>query len=260
MNHSEHVERNREQWDTWAPSYVDAGERNWQAHEPSWGIWSIPESDAQLFRGIERFAGVETLELGCGTGYVSAWLARAGATATGIDISANQLATARRLQTQHSLTSMTFIEASGEQLPFEDESFNLAISEYGVCLWCDPYRWVPEASRVLRPGGELIFLTNGLLSTLCAHPKDGRDTTTLQRPLFGLHANEWPHDASDNSVEFHLPHGEWIRLLHEHGLQVEALIELQRPDHATTTYSWADPSWAQEWPCEEVWIARKKAT
>lgn len=130
---------------------------------------------------------------------------------------------------------VTFVHGSGEALPFADASFDLAISEYGVCLWCDPYRWVPEAARVLRPGGELIFLTNGLLSVLCMDEAGTATTTTLHRPLFGLRAQEWPDDDGDDSVEFHLPHGEWIRLLHEHGLQVERLTELRAPevrDHA----------------------------
>jgi len=35
------------------------------------------------------------------------------------------------------------------------------ISEYGASIWCDPYRWIPEASRLLRPGGDLVFLVNG---------------------------------------------------------------------------------------------------
>jgi hypothetical protein len=32
--------------------------------------------------------------------------------------------------------------------------------EYGAAIWCDPYRWIPEAARLLRPGGELLFLGN----------------------------------------------------------------------------------------------------
>ena len=41
---------------------------------------------------------------------------------------------------------------NAEQTPFPDESFDLAISEYGASIWCDPYRWIPEAARLLRPG------------------------------------------------------------------------------------------------------------
>ena len=59
---------------------------------------------------------------------------------------------------------MELIEANAEDVPLPDASFDLAISEYGASIWCDPYKWIPEAARLLRPGGELIFLRN---STLC---------------------------------------------------------------------------------------------
>jgi SAM-dependent methyltransferase len=258
MDLTEHAARNRAQWDEWATEYVEPARRNWAASEPTWGIWQIPEADAQLFGtpGIERFAGADALELGCGAGYVSAWLARAGARVTGIDISPGQLATARELQREHGLDEITFLEASGEQVPLPDASFDLVISEYGACLWADPYLWVPEAARLLRPGGELIFLTNGLLGVLC-WDAEGNHTQQLQRPLFGLHRVEWPDDDADDSVEFHLPHGEWIRLLAEHGFRVERLLELQAPEGARTRYGWAKPEWSRSWPSEEAWVARK---
>ena len=38
-------------------------------------------------------------------------------------------------------------------VPLPDASFDLAVSEYGASLWADPYKWIPEAARLLRPGG-----------------------------------------------------------------------------------------------------------
>ena len=72
----EHVQRNREAWDKWSPEWVDRGRRGWSA-EPSWGIFGIPETELRLLP--DDLAGLDTIELGCGTGYVSAWLARRGA-------------------------------------------------------------------------------------------------------------------------------------------------------------------------------------
>ncbi|GAA5180131.1 hypothetical protein GCM10023322_11730 [Rugosimonospora acidiphila] len=40
-----------------------------------------------------------------------------------------------------------------EAVPYEDDAFGFAISEYGAALWCDPYLWIPEAARILVPGG-----------------------------------------------------------------------------------------------------------
>ena len=50
------------------------------------------------------------------------------------------------------LGNIEFVQADAQALPFPDESFDLAISEYGASIWADPYRWIPEAARVLRPG------------------------------------------------------------------------------------------------------------
>ena len=96
-------------------------------------------------------AGLDVIELGCGTGYVSAWLARRGARPVGIDNSEAQLATARRFQREFEL-EFPLLHGNAEEVPFPDQSFDLAISEYGASIWCDPYRWIPEAARLLRPG------------------------------------------------------------------------------------------------------------
>jgi SAM-dependent methyltransferase len=199
-------------------------------------------------------AGLDVIELGCGTGYVSAWLARRGARPVGIDNSEAQLETAKRFQREFGL-EFPLLHGNAEEVPFSDASFDLAISEYGASIWCDPYRWIPEAARLLRPGGGLIFLVNAVLAMLCA-PDDEEEPASdrLLRPYFGMHRFEWP---GDDSVEFHLPHGEMIALLRRSGFEVEELIEIRPPDGSTTRYPYMSLEWAQRWPCEEVWKARK---
>ena len=59
-------------------------------------------------------------------------------------------------------------------MPLPDASFDFAISEYGASIWCDPYEWIPEAARLLRPGGRLVFLVNAPLIMLCG-PDDEDD-------------------------------------------------------------------------------------
>src|SRR5690348_9558654 len=112
-------------------------------------------------------AGLDVIELGCGTAYVSAWLARRGARPVGIDNSEAQLATAKRFQREFRL-EFPLVHGNAEEVPFPDGSFDLAISEYGASIWCDPYLWIPEAARLLRPEGRLVFLVNGALLMLCA--------------------------------------------------------------------------------------------
>jgi SAM-dependent methyltransferase len=248
----EYVRRNREAWDGFAADYVPSGERNWAADEPSWGVWSVPESLLHVLPA--DLAGRDAIELGCGTGYVSAWMARRGARVTGIDNSPAQLETARRLQGDHGL-DFPLLLGNAERVPLPDASFDVAISEYGASIWADPYRWVPEAARLLRPGGELIFLVNGLIFMLAVpDEEDVPAGDRLLRPMFGLHRMEWPDDPS---VEFHLPHGEWIRLLRSNDFEVTDLIEIQPPEGSTTRFPYVTLEWARRWPSEEIWKARK---
>lgn len=249
----EHVRRNREQWDRWASEYVAAAERHWAQESPTWGIWGIPESEVGMF--TESIVDKDAIELGCGTAYVSAWMARRGARVVGIDNSTEQLATAHRMQRQHGI-DFPLLHGNAEAVPYPAASFDFAISEYGACLWADPQRWVAEAARLLRPGGQLVFLTNSYLLALCASDIDGVAATNhLLRPAFGMYRIEWPTDLG---VEFHLPHGEWIRLFNRCGFDVEDLAELRPPQTATTRYPFVTLEWARQWPCEEVWKVRRR--
>ena len=244
--------RNRAAWDRRAADYAATGQRAWARTEPTWGIWRVPE--AQLGILPPGLDGADSLELGCGTGYVSAWLARRGARPVGLDNSAAQLATAAALRDRFGL-HFPLIHGSAERVPFADVTFDLVISEYGASIWCDPYVWIPEAARVLRPGGQLIFLVNAVQAVLTFPEEDELPATeTLQRPYFGMHRFQW---LGSDAVEFHLGHGDMIRLLRRCGLEICDLVEIQPPPGATTRHPLASIEWARQWPCEEVWKARK---
>ena len=181
---------------------------------------------------------------------------RLGARVVAFDNSAKQLETAAELQHKHGL-AFPLIHGNGESAPFPDASFDLVISEYGIATWADPYAWIPEASRLLRPGGRLEFMATGHLLTLCS-PELGSEPAgdRLLRDLFGLHRVDWPDDPS---TEFALPHGQWIRLLRSNGFEIEDLVEIQAPEGTTTRFDYVGPEWARRWPSEEVWKARKHA-
>ena len=246
-----HVAANRAAWTTWAPDYVASARREWASPDPTWGIWGVHESELHLLPDV---AGLDTIELGCGTAYVSAWLARRGARPVGVDITPAQLATAREMQAAHGL-EFPLLEANAEAVPLADASFDLAISEYGAAIWCDPYRWIPEAARLLRPGGRLIFLGNSALLMCCADDDEEVPATDrLIRDQFGMHRFEWP---DDEGVEFHLGHGDMIRLLRASGFEILDLVEIRPPEDATTRYAFVTCEWARRWPAEEVWIARR---
>jgi len=171
----------------------------------------------------------------------------------GIDITAAQLATARAFQQEFG-REFPLIEASAENVPLPDSSFDLAISEYGASIWCDPYAWIPEAARLLRPGGRLVFLRNSTISILCG-PDVGMISQGLVRDQFDMHRVEY----DENSVEFHIPHGEMIRLLRANGLEIEDLIEIKPPaDAQDTRFDYISLEWSKRWPAEEVWVATKR--
>jgi SAM-dependent methyltransferase len=251
----EHVAANRAYWDGYAPQWVEPGKRNWSQGpgEESWGMFELPEAEVHMLP--DDLAGKDAIELGCGTAYVSAWMTRRGARVVGIDNSAKQLETARRLQDDHGL-QFTLIHGNAERVPLPDASFDFAISEYGAVLWADPDAWVPEAARLLRPGGRLHVLTNSLIYHLCTSDVDGAPVAEqLLRPQFGSRRTTWPDDGS---VEFHPGHGEWIRLFTSAGFDILELLEPQVTPSSTSRFMPEGPDWATKWPIEEIWKVRKR--
>jgi SAM-dependent methyltransferase len=254
MSSAEHLGRNVALWTRTNAEYTDeAARRQWGAGEITWGIWNLPESQLGVLGDVD---GLDVVELGCGTAYFSAWLARLGARPVGVDPTPAQLETARRMQAETGL-EFPLVEAPGESVPLPDASFDLALSEYGASIWADPYRWIPEASRLLRTGGRLVFLRNSTLVILCM-PDVGVAEESLLRPQFGMCRFEWPD--SEGAVEFQLAHGEWIDLLRANGFDVERLLELQAPEGAGDPgyYAFVTSAWGRRWPAEEIWVARKR--
>ena len=93
---NEHERRNRADWNADAPKWVAAGRANWAVETaPHWGAWHVPEADVGI---LPDDLGGDVVELGCGTAYWSAWLARRGLRPVGVDLSEAQLETARTLQ------------------------------------------------------------------------------------------------------------------------------------------------------------------
>src|SRR5207248_5604242 len=177
-----YVEQNVAYWTQKNADYTDAAaERAWAQEEITWGVWETPESEVGVLGDVD---GLDVVDLGCGTAYFSAWLARRGARVVGVDPTPGQLETARRLQRETGI-EFPLIEAIGEDVPLPDASFDIVHSEYGAAIWADPYRWIPEAARLVRPGGRLIFLCNSTISTLCMTMEGVAEQ--LVRPQLGMH-------------------------------------------------------------------------
>ena len=250
----DYILRNREVWDSVADEWIESGERLWASVDPVWGIWSIPESELSLLPS--SMLGMDTIELGCGTAYVSAWMARRGAKPIGIDNSQRQLETAARLQQTYEI-SFPLIHCAAESVDLPDQCADFVISEYGAAIWGDPYQWIPEAFRLLRRGGQLVFLGSSPWAMACI-PTTGGETFTsdvLHRNYFDMHRIEW--DDPSEGIEFNLPISDWIRLFHQTGFEIIEYLEPRPPESGDMKAFFATRSWARRYPSEQVWKLRR---
>ena len=246
----DYVARNVENWTESNEQYTGPNARKaWAKDEVVFGIFGTAELTREALGDVE---GLDVVELGCGTAYVSARLMRKGARPVGIDPTPAQLATAREMQREFGL-DFPLIEGVAESVPLPDASFDLAVSEYGASIWADPNLWIPEAARLLRPGGRLVFLRNSTVSMLCM-ALEGQ-TESLQRPQRELRKVTW---EDTGETEFHPSAGELIDILSSAGFVVDRVIDVYAPDDATTHeyYKYVTAAWAKKWPAEELWTAR----
>lgn len=251
MLDADRIALNRALWDVVNEQFTDADAlRRWQSDTIEWGLFGNREDDLRVLGDVDA---LDVLELGSGTAYFSAWLARRGARPVAVDLSPAQLATAARCQ---AATGIVFplLEANAEAVPLPDRSFDLVVSEYGASVWCEPSAWVSEAARLLRPGGRLVFLTNSVLVALCVPDDGGHAQERLLRAQRDVSVVHWP----EGGVEFHPGHGAWMAVLTRNGFAVEALHELYAAHDARTHgyYEIATPDWASNWPVEDLWVAR----
>jgi SAM-dependent methyltransferase len=244
-----HVRKNRRFWDRTSDEYqaVHARQLNrWD--RPVWGVWAIPESRLRVLGDV---AGKDVLELGCGGGQWSIYLARLGARPVALDLSMQQLRHAKRLMSEAG-ASFPIVNANAERAPFADESFDIVFCDHGAMTYADPRRTVPEAARLLRAGGLLAFNMTSPFHFLCWDTEGERADECLHRDYFGMRS--W----DEESVDFQLPYGEWIRLFRQNGLEVEDLIEPRPGPRATSTYDLITFEWARRFPAENLWKLRKR--
>ena len=250
---SDDAAKNRALWTESNREYTDENASdNWALDEISWGIWGIDESELNVLGDV---AGLDVVELGCGTAYFSAWLAKLGARPIGVDITPAQLDTARRMMAETGI-EFPLIEADAAETGLPDACADLVRLgvrrlDLGRPVPLDPRGGAAAAARRPARLPAQLDARDPLLD------RRGARGDRLVNPQFGMHRFEWP----EGGVEFHLPHGEWIDLLRANGFEIERLIEIQAPADAETHhyYAYVTADWARKWPCEEIWAARKRA-
>jgi ubiquinone/menaquinone biosynthesis C-methylase UbiE len=249
---ADHVRINRRMWEAQSASYdrrcapVLSG-----SHATSWGLWRIPEKALQILGPVR---GLRVLELGCGAARWSIALRKEGALSVGLDLTRAQLRQASRL-VRRSAIVLPLVQGSAETVPFRDGSFDVVFCDWGAMTFADPYRTIPECSRLLSEGGLLAFACASPIRFLAHDRRSDRTTRRFLRDYFGMHRLDF-----DNEVNFVLPYGKWIELMRDHDLAVESLIETQPAPRARQPYLTSqEAKWSRHWPMECIWRARKVA-
>ena len=246
----DHERLNQADWDAYSDEYQARHGAQLAEHAGlAWGTWQIPETELQI---LGEIADKDILEFGCGAAQWSISLARLGARMVGLDLSERQLEHARTLMAAAGI-AFPLIHASAENVPLPDASFDIVFCDHGAMTFADPYRTVPEAARLLRPGGLFAFNHGSTIETLCWPVGADRAGDHLVFDYFGMHSIE-----DDGGVVFNLPYGEWIRLFRANGFVVEDLIEPRPPEDGASSYRDAESLiWSRRWPAESIWRLRK---
>jgi SAM-dependent methyltransferase len=246
-----HVRKNRRYWDGAADEYQHEHASQLGSSRAVWGTWSVPESQ---LGALGEVRGLDVLEYGCGGGQWSRWLAELGARPVALDLSWNQLRHARELI---AATHVRFplVNGDAERTPFADASFDLVMCDHGAMTFADPYVTVPEVARLLRSGGRFVFNHASPIHDIAWDDDAETVVDRFKHDYFGL--RRW----DEETVDFNLPYGEWIRLFRANGLEVVDLIEPRPASNARTTYGWfATLEWARRWPTECLWSLQKPET
>ncbi|MDI6695594.1 MAG: class I SAM-dependent methyltransferase [Anaerolineales bacterium] len=158
------------------------------------------------YQALGDLHGKRLLDLGCGPGETSIFLANQGAIVTAVDISSGMIRVAKRLASQFDLSEeqLTFLQMSVEDLGFPDASFDLVFGS-NVLHHCDTDRTGEEIARVLKPGGRAVFIDplgyNPIIQiyrkmafkvrTPTEHPLLYRDVEMLSRHFKHTHYKEF---------------------------------------------------------------------
>jgi SAM-dependent methyltransferase len=132
----------------------DTHRRVWAAGDYSQSARYIGAVGADLVRRLSIVPGDRLLDVATGTGLLAIPAAHAGATVTGLDLTPELLAGARRRAEAEGVQIM-WVEGDAEALPFEDETFDLVASTFGVQFAPRHRHAAAEMARVCAPGATL---------------------------------------------------------------------------------------------------------
>jgi ubiquinone/menaquinone biosynthesis C-methylase UbiE len=208
-----------------APRYDDIAE--W--YDAEFATSALGDSARTIVARLLGDGPGELLDVGCGGGAHAAAFAERGWSVTGVDVSPAQLELARR-------RGVEVHEADATELPFEDESFDAAVSMFTHTDVEDFAAMVLETARVVRPGGPFVYL--GVHPCFVGphafvhdrevpelHP--GYRDTSYQREAPGI----WAHGIRAKVGAAHLPLGLFLHAFLDAGLALERFEEPEGRDY-----------------------------
>ncbi|MGW4245092.1 class I SAM-dependent methyltransferase [Nocardia sp. NPDC004722] len=250
----------RKWWDADADAYHETHADFLGVDSPAgefvWCPEGLHEGDWRLLGDIE---GKRILEIGCGSAPCSRWLAAHGAHPVGLDIS--------RAMLDRGLAAMAaggphvpLIQAGAEELPFADESFDLACSAFGaVPFVADSARVMSEVHRILKPGGRWVFSVNHPMRWI--FPDDpGPDGLRATIPYFDRTPYvELDSDGEPTYVEHHRTVGDRVREIVASGLTLVDIIEPDWPEWLDREWGQWSPLRGEIFPGTAIFVTEKRA-
>jgi SAM-dependent methyltransferase len=254
----ETVRANRAWWDAEAADYYAEHGKFLGDTELTWGPEGLRESSAHLLGDL---AGMRVLEIGCGGGQCSRWVAQQGAAGVvASDVSSGMLERARRINATmvDPRLRVPLVQCDGAALPFPDDTFDVVFTAYGVVPFvADSARVMVEAARVLRPGGRFVFSTTHPVRW--SMPDDpGEEGLRVTQSYF----DRTPYVEQDPAgqatyVEHHRTFGDRIREIVGAGLRVVDVVEPEWPEANLETWAGWSQLRGQLIPGTAIFVCRK---
>jgi ubiquinone/menaquinone biosynthesis C-methylase UbiE len=145
----------------------------------------------------------EVLDIATGAGNVALAFAPHVARVVAFDLTPSMLDQTLKTATERNLTNVETVQGIAEELPFEDETFDIVTVRLAPHHYADIQKAVDEMARVTRTGGKVVIV----------------DTTVPEDDTLDREINEMETLRDSSHVKNYRP-SEWVRMVEEAGLQV----------------------------------------